>query len=74
MVGSKCHERQLRESEANPCQSPKIIETACHLFLHCDCATHMQQNLIKFFFAVSLLDAVVFARRSLENFGLDDFP
>jgi hypothetical protein len=26
------------------------------------------------FFAVSLLDAVVFARRSLENFGLDDFP
>ena len=25
-------------------------------------------------FAVSLLDAVVFARRSLENFGLDDFP
>ena len=27
-----------------------------------------------FFFAVSLLDAVVFARRSLENFGLDDFP
>ena len=43
-------------------------------FLHCDCATHMQQNLIKFFFAASLLDAVVFARRSLENFGLDDFP
>ena len=26
------------------------------------------------FFAVSLLDPVVFARRSLENFGLDDFP
>ena len=52
----------------------QIIETACHLFLHCDCATQMQQNLIKLFFSVSLLDAVVFARRSLENFGLDDFP
>ena len=55
--------------------NPQIIETACHLFLHCDCATQMQQNLIMvFFFAVSLLDAVVFARCSLENFGLDDFP
>ena len=73
MVGSKCHERQLRESEANPCQSPNH-RNSVSFFLHCDCATHMQQNLIQFFFAVSLLDTVVFARRSLENFGLDDVP
>ena len=32
MVGSKCRERQLRESEANPCQSPNHRNSVSSFF------------------------------------------